>query len=74
MTWTVTQKLGANADRSLSLSKVLKQLSFFGKEMACGLFLIGAAGYGYHLGASWVFTLYFTVQVRADSVCVCVCV
>lgn len=62
MTWTVTQKLGANADRSLSFSKLLKQISCFGKEMLCGLFLIGVAIYGYSIGTSWVFTLYFSVQ------------
>lgn len=62
MTWTVTQKLGANADRSLNISKLLKQISCFGKEMVCGLFLTGVAMYGYSIGMSWVFTLYFSVQ------------
>ena len=35
MTWTVTQKLGANADRSLDLGKLLKQIEFFGASRVC---------------------------------------
>jgi len=62
MTWTVTQKLGANASRSFELSKVLSNISCFGKEMACGLFLLCAAVYGRHVGASWVFQVYFATQ------------
>ena len=67
MTWTVTQKLGANASRSFELSKGLSNISFFGKEMACGLFLLCAAVYGRHVGASWVFQVYFATQAHCTQ-------
>lgn len=68
MTWTVTQKLGAQAQRSFDLNKILKQIDFFGKEMVVGVSLIVAAFYGYNIGTSWVFTVYFATQVRCRAV------
>ena len=60
MTWTVTQKLGAA--QSMSLEKILKNLQVFPRELVTGFLLIAAAFYGHHVGASWVFTVYFFTQ------------
>ena len=62
MTWTVTQKLGKRTENSCDLDKIMKKLAVFPRELAVGFFLIGAAVYGYNVGASWVFTVYFSTQ------------
>lgn len=36
------------------------------RELLTGFLLIAAAVYGYHVGASWVFTVYFACQVRHE--------
>ena len=41
-----------------------------GKEMVVGVSLIVAAFYGYNIGTSWVFTVYFATQVRCRAVLV----
>ena len=64
MAWTVTQKQGTNAARRFELSKVLSNVSFFRQEMGCGLFLLCAAVHGRHVGASWVFQIYFATQAH----------
>jgi len=62
MTWTVTQKLGAQASHSFDLQKVIKSLAVFPRELCTAFFLVGAGIYGYHVGTSWVFTVYFCAQ------------
>jgi len=62
MTWTVTQKLGKRTENSCDMDKILKKLAVFPRELCVGFFLIGAAVYGYNVGASWVFTVYFSTQ------------
>lgn len=62
MTWTVTQKLGAQASQSFDLQKCLKKIEVFFCELFVGFFLIAAAMYGFYVGASWVFTVYFFTQ------------
>lgn len=62
MTWTVTQKLGAVKARGFDLLKIIKNLSFFAKEGVVGVALIAVGLYGYRIGASRVFAIYFTVQ------------
>ena len=66
MTWTVTQKLGT-AGGGMTLEKLIKNLQVFPRELVTGFLLIAAAGYGHHVGASWVFTVYFFTQVRYYS-------
>mmetsp|Transcript_62022 Transcript_62022/g.164535 ORF Transcript_62022/g.164535 Transcript_62022/m.164535 type:complete len:499 (+) Transcript_62022:86-1582(+) len=60
MTWTVTQKLGGA--QAFDIQKVIKNLAIFPRELATSGFLVGAAFYGYHVGTSWVFTVYFCAQ------------
>ena len=60
MTWTVTQKLGTAS--KMDFQKLIKNLAVFPRELATGFLLIAAAAYGHHVGASWVFTVYFTTQ------------
>ena len=62
MTWTVTQKLGAQGAQGFDLQKMLKKIEIFFRELVVGFFLIGSAVYGYYVGASWVFTVYFMTQ------------
>ena len=40
----------------------LKKMEVFTKELLVGLLLIGAGVYGFTVGTSWVFTVYFATQ------------
>jgi len=60
MTWTVTQKLGTA--QTMDLAKIIKNLAVFPRELVTAFLLMLAAVYGHHVGASWVFTVYFTTQ------------
>ena len=60
MTWTVTQKLGGA--QAFDLAAMLKKMEVFAKELVVGLALVGAGIYGYTVGTSWVFTVYFCTQ------------
>jgi len=60
MTWTVTQKLGTA--QAFDLMKMLKKFEVFPRELVTGFLLMIAAFYGHHVGASWVFTVYFFTQ------------
>ena len=62
MVWTVTQKLGKRDDSSCDWQKILKKLNVFPRELAVGFFLICSGIYGHYVGASWVFTVYFSTQ------------
>ena len=43
----------------------LKKMEVFTKELLVGVLLIGAGVYGFTVGTSWVFTVYFATQDRA---------
>jgi hypothetical protein len=62
MVWTVTQKLGKREENFCDLEKIMKKLDVFPRELCVSFFLVGAAIYGYNVGASWVFTVYFSTQ------------
>ena len=40
----------------------LKKMEVFTKELLVGVLLIGAGVYGFTVGTSWVFTVYFATQ------------
>ena len=40
----------------------LKKMEVFTKELLVGVLLIGAGFYGFTVGTSWVFTVYFATQ------------
>ena len=40
----------------------LKKMEVFTKELLVGVILIGAGVYGFTVGTSWVFTVYFATQ------------
>ena len=42
----------------------LKKMEVFTKELLVGVLLIGAGVYGFTVGTSWVFTVYFATQDR----------
>jgi hypothetical protein len=42
----------------------LKKMEVFTKELLVGLLLIAAGVYGFTVGTSWVFTVYFATQER----------
>ena len=52
----------ARRSAGFDLQKMLKKIEIFFRELVVGFFLIGSAVYGYYVGASWVFTVYFMTQ------------
>ena len=58
----MTKKLGAVQARRIDLQKIIKNLSFFATEGVVGVALIAVGLYGYRIGTSWVFGVYFATQ------------
>ena len=49
--------------QAFDFQKMIKNMAIFPRELATSFFLCGAGIYGYQVGTSWVFTVYFCTQV-----------